>query len=365
VKYFAAVCSAVLALVLTSGCERLALTNGLESPECQLPPGRLVAAMAVDGANERAILFGGIGDDRVHFDDVWALPLGSYRWRQLHAAGTSPGGRARHAMVYDPLHNRMLVFAGNNADGVLYNDLWALDLTPGRERWEKLAPSGKPPVPRTLPTVVYCPTRKSMLVFGGAIPGNGVGDVWELTLDDLAWHELTFNGRTPHARCSAGGFYDPDGNRMVIAGGVYNDFYNDVWALDLTPGHEHWDSLEAGGRCPSVRAGFASCYVPAARKMYVFAGWDGGMFNDLYSLDMATLTWTELSPAGRIPDARRNPACAYDPLNGNVLVFSGDVGGPGGWIPIDDSPYLQVVGELRWYQLPRRSWPVPQGSALQ
>ena len=76
-------------------------------------------------------------------------------------------------MVYDPLHNRMLVFAGNDADGVLYNDVWALNLTPGRERWDKLSPSGTPPVPRTLPTAVYCPTRRSMLVFGGAIPGNG------------------------------------------------------------------------------------------------------------------------------------------------------------------------------------------------
>jgi hypothetical protein len=321
------------------------------------PPGRLVGAMAIDSANYQAVLFGGIGKDRVHYDDVWALSLEDYHWEMLDVAGRSPGGLSRHAMVYDSPNRRMLVFAGNAAVGTLFNDVWALYLTPGREHWEKLAPTGPLPEPRTLPAAVYCPTRHSMIVYGGATVDSGTGTVFELCLDKLVWRELAARGRKPHARCSAGAFYDAHTNSMVIFGGVWNDFYNDAWALDLTPGEEHWDSLPTTGTPPDVRAGFASGYVADVRKFYVTAGWGSSCSPQYaYVLDMRTLAWSESLPPGPVPVWRRNPACALDEFNGNLLVFSGD--GTGGWDPVEDNtPYLQVVGGLEWHAGPGREPP--------
>jgi len=339
---------------LSLALSALLLVTACEPAERSQPPGRLVAAMAIDSANYRAILFGGIGANTVHYDDVWALSLDDYRWQLLNVAGTSPGGRARHAMVYDSPNRRMLVFGGNEAAGTLFNDVWALYLAPGHERWEKLSPTGPLPEPRTLPAAVYCPTRRSLLVYGGATVDSGTGTVFELALDSLVWHELASAGTKPHGRCSAGPFYDPATNSMVIFGGVWNDFYNDAWALDLTPGNEHWDSLPTTGTPPDVRAGFASGYVPADRKFYVTAGWGGACSPQyVYVLDMATLTWSESIPPGPVPAWRRNPACALDQFNGNLLVFSGD--GTGGWDPVEDStPFLQVVGGLEWHTGPGR-----------
>ena len=332
----------------------LLLGTACQSPSRTQPPGRLVAAMAVDSVNCRAILFGGIGESTVHYDDVWALSLEDYTWRLLDVAGTSPGGRSRHAMIYDPPNRRMLVFAGNEAIGTLFNDVWALYLTPRQERWERLEPTGPLPEPRTLPAAVYCPTRRSLLVYGGATVDSGTYTTFELQLDSLVWRELAATGTRPHGRCGAGAFYDPATNSMVIFGGVWNEFFNDAWALDLTPGEEHWDSLATTGTPPDVRAGFASGYVPADRRFYVTAGWGSSCDPQyVYTLDMATLAWTESTPPGPAPVWRRNPACAFDPFNGNVIVFSGD--GDGGWNPVEDStPYLQVVDGLEWHKGPGR-----------
>ena len=100
---------------LSLALSALLLVTACEPAERSQPPGRLVAAMAIDSANYRAILFGGIGANTVHYDDVWSLSLDDYRWQLLNVAGTSPGGRARHAMVYDSPNRRMLVFGGNEA----------------------------------------------------------------------------------------------------------------------------------------------------------------------------------------------------------------------------------------------------------
>jgi hypothetical protein len=141
---------------------------------------------------------------------------------------------------------------------------------------------------------------------------------------------------------------------MVIVGGVYNDFYNDAWALNLTPGNEHWESLPTSGTPPDARAGFASGFVLDDRKFYVTAGW-GGTCDPryVYALDVASMTWNELLPPGQVPSRRRNPACAYDPFNGNLLVFSGD--DTGGWDPVEDStPFLQITDGVEWHAGPGR-----------
>lgn len=96
-------------------------------------PGRRWGHSAVyDLAANRMVIFGGFGggpDGFPEFNDVWALSnangAGMPAWIHLHPAGIVPGRRGGHSAVYDPLTNRMLVFAGDSSEAKFYS-VWTL-----------------------------------------------------------------------------------------------------------------------------------------------------------------------------------------------------------------------------------------------
>ena len=318
------------------------------------PPSRGFATVVADTANHRAVLFGGVGYDLLN--DVWVMSLDTvtgYRWEPLATSGTPPAGRFGHTAVYDPGHERMVVFGGTTADGE-NNELWQLDLSTAA--WQQLAPFGTPPTPREFISAVYCPDRNSMLVFDGKHGGNGIDELWELNLDSLAWHQISVSGTRPPATWSYSAALDPDSNWLLIfAGQAGNKLVNDVWQLDLTVGSEQWTQLRPGGTLPDSLSNCASCYVPEQKSFYVFGGfaYPGGMvlLNDLYELNMNALSWTRLNPTGLIPVERRGPVGAFDPWNGNFITFGGEA--DAGFQ--NDAPYIHIaelLGTDEWHEIP-------------
>ncbi len=210
-------------------------------------------SMIIDSLNQRVILFGGTSCrlNNRYFNDVWEISLNNpngYFWLPVSVSGTSPSGRAGPAAVYDQKYQRMLIFGGDNGGGVYLNDVWALNLTLGNERWERLVPTGTPPPGRTIPYSIYHPTRHSLILFGGDIGGGQAGeDLWKLKLDSLVWRKLLVSPPKPARRSAGGAMFDRTNNRMIIFGGAGDYWYNEVWALDLTPGSEHWTQLNPTG----------------------------------------------------------------------------------------------------------------------
>ncbi len=293
------------------------------------PAAREISTMIVDSLNQRIILFGGGRPyEEIWFNDVWEMPLDTnqgYDWHRLTVSGNPPAARFDHSAVYDSRNQRMIVLFGN-ASSNFFHDAWALNLNLGNESWELLNTSGMPTADRCAQLAVYNPLRNSVVVFAGA--GNYVryNDVWELNLDSMVWREIVVSGNRPAIRCFPGGFFDKDNNRMIIFGGNADNFYNDVWSLDLTPGSEQWTELHPGGSVPAVRSGFAYGSDPKHNRFYVFAGWNYPpfqFFNDLYVLDLPILNWTRLYPTGELPEIRRGPTSSFDYFNDNLLVFGG------------------------------------------
>ncbi|MBM3331997.1 T9SS type A sorting domain-containing protein [candidate division WOR-3 bacterium] len=308
------------------------------------PAPRSVATIIIDELGRQAVLYGGGASG--NFGDVWTLSLDGkrgYAWESLPATGTAPTPRHGHTAIYDPVLRRMIVFGGRNGMTLL-KDVWALDL--GTSAWQRLYPTGTPPPGPVYITGIYSPIRRSLVVFGGNDLYTGYNDVYELLLDSLVWRKLSPSGPPPAPRWSYNAFYGSGSdwcNRLVIFGGQTYDghFVKDLWSLDLTPGFEAWHKLIPGGVVTEGRSNCATCYDSVTRRAYFFGGFNyerGTYYNDLYMLDLKTLFWIKLNPAGRIPSERRCPAGAFDPWNRNLITFGGQT--YGGFT--NEWPYIYV-----------------------
>ncbi len=290
------------------------------------PAARTGPMLILDTLNRRIVLFGGGAGTGNYFNDVWEIRLdGNREWHRIEPAGTPPSPRFEASMIYDPVKQRMVVAAGSDG-GTYFNDVWTLNLVSGAERWQEQTPTGTPPAPRSHACEAYCPPRRSLVLYGGQRGSYIYDDAWELQLDSMVWHELSPSGPGPGPRSLSVGAYDRVSSSMVLFGGYDGDkFWNDVWALTLTPGQEAWAQCQNSGETPSARGAPASGYDARTRRLFVCCGWDyPAMYDDLYSLNLGTGTWSQLFPADTMPSVRRGPAGVYDPYGHNLVVFGGD-----------------------------------------
>ncbi len=205
-----------------------------------------------DTARGRMVVFGGSTGTGGFggTNDTWALSLGAPpAWTQLGPAGTLPMRRNGHVAIHDPVRDRMIVFGGQYLLGGpdYTNDPWALSLgeVPA---WTELSPTGEDAVPpRANTSGVYDPLRDRMVVFAGACMSCGhiYDDTWALEwsttvsvqlalvsadavqdLVRLTWYAASGGGlaATVH-RCMADGAWSAIGSITADGSGqlVYED----------------------------------------------------------------------------------------------------------------------------------------------
>ena len=228
--------------------------------------------------------------------------------------------RSYHTAVCDSLRDRMIVFGGQGSSG-FFNDVWVVSLS-GTSGWFRLVPSGAPPSARAYHTAIFDRPRDRMLVFGGMGASGVLGDVWELTFAGTpAWHQLSPSGTPPGARRGHCAIVDLLRDRMVVFGGsTATGVTNDVWALSLS-GPPAWTALSPTGTAPSARSGHSGIYDPIRDRMVVFGG---GSTSDVWALSLAgTPSWTTLATAGTAPSPRYDHRAVYDPAGDRMVVYGG------------------------------------------
>ncbi len=217
---------------------------------------------------------------------------------EVEVAGESPSPRTHHTMVYDDRRDRMVLFGGSGASG-RSSEVWTLSLA-GGPAWSRLEPAGAGPPPLSRHAAIYDPVRDRMIVLASRGNSRGPIDssaVWALTFGDSpVWSELRPAGPQPTGRTGHTLVYDGRRDRMILFGG--SERFNsgsdyDLWTLewgdpmlevelDLMPG-------EAGNRLNPAAGG----RIPAAIL--------GGDLFDPIDLDPATLLLAGAPPA-RGPD---------------------------------------------------------------
>lgn len=332
-----------LATAASSTWTQLAPTGG--------PPAtRELLVSVYDAATNRLIIHGGIGPRCCTIlSDAWVLTNAdgtentTSRWIKLTPQAAL--NRARHTAVYNSVSNRMIIFGGQDEDGIsgnIFNEVWILEHANGQggtPRWVQLNTVGDAPLPRVHATAVYDAASNRMTVFGGDSNIGFFNDSWVLTNADgtdtapSEWVKLSPSGTPPSARTGATSVYDNDTNRMIIFGGWPR--LNDTWILTHANGlggSPEWIKASPTGAPPAPRFSPAVGYDSLNKRMMIFGGTDlTTSFSDTWVLTKANAIesashsqWIKLEPLGTKPKGRSQLGAVYSPLKNRLTIFAGD-----------------------------------------
>jgi len=220
-------------------------------------------------------------------------------WTQKQDIG--PASRAAHALAYDAVRQRVVLFGGDPG-GPPLDDTWAWD----GNLWTQIADTG--PSARRGASLVDEAALQRVLLFGGGTGLDVLGDTW-VCVDD-AWTQVADTGPAPRVHHAMA--YDPGRQRVVVFGGQAAGLFGDTWEWDGT----EWTQVQDVG--PSARAGHMMAFDAAGSRVILFGGWDlSGPYNDTWAWNGTT--WTQIADTG--PDPRSNGAIVG--TGGGILLFGG------------------------------------------
>ena len=230
------------------------------------PPFRQLASMAYDSNRQRVVLFGGenfhrLGAGFAQFGDTWEFDGASWIAQTPVAA---PPRRQNAAMAYHARWNWTVLFGGLGTDpnSQIFGDTWLWNGTSWTE-------TGRGPEARDQPQMAYDEARERIVLFGGrSAAGVLVSDTWEF--DGVAWQAKNVTsppGRTGHQMT-----YSPLLGGVVMFGGEQQtQSLDDFWVFDGT----RWRELSAPETSPGPRVNPAAAYHEAAGHVVLFGGGPG------------------------------------------------------------------------------------------
>lgn len=193
------------------------------------PSPRYGHSLVYDPESKKMILFGGYGGT-VQYGDTWAYDPATNVWTDLKPTGDTPAARDSQALVYDSDTKMMVLFGGWNTT-TTFNDTWTYD--PAANTWVDLEPAGGPPLARALHQMVYDSSIKKSVMFGGGNSSATFDDAWLFDLGENTWTKAAAEGDPPSARAGHSMVYDPSARAILVFGGSngIDAYLHDLWRL--------------------------------------------------------------------------------------------------------------------------------------
>ena len=279
-----------------------------------IPPGGVVVTDQ-QGWSVRvfAIAVSGPGD---------SLPPPSTAWERIPVSpGPAPAARGGATAIYQPGQHAMVLYGGEGSTDY-FSDVWSLSLGAG-SGWSGIAPGGPKPVRRILHSMILSPTDNQIVIFGGYYEVF-LNDVSAMTLSPPPWwFPNPGHGTPPSVRGGHAAVYDPVRNRMLVIGGFGDAMMNDVWEC-APPASGTWRQLTPAGDAMPPRLQGAAIYDPVRDRVLIFGGDGGPFFNDVWALNLSNgPAWEEIHPTGNPPSPRREQTAIYDPVGDRMIVYGG------------------------------------------
>ena len=299
-----------------------------------VPSRRTTPATVYDSDNHTLLTFSGQTSSGF-LNDTWAFDLTAHTWSEF-APSSPPAIRYGVASCYDVVAKTQVIFAGFTNQG-RFNDTWRFD--PAAVTWTDVSPASGSPLKRCLHAVCYDALNRRMIMYGGQNNG-ALGDIWAFDLVTGVWTELT-PATGPDPRWFSTLEYDERNRRATMFSGNRNVLgkANDVWVFDLFA--NEWTELSPAGTPPAERDGAVSVYIHSEDRLVVFGGsGSGGLLGDVWSLNDLSDTPTGLPrdprPATAAATLHQNYPNPFNPLTvirydvlsaGHVVLTVHDVQG--------------------------------------
>jgi hypothetical protein len=304
-----------------------------KTPATPGPSARHGATMAYDAHRSRVVLFAGRGSSSAStFDDLWEWDGAG--WFKPATGTTTPAARAQHAMAYNAVEKKVVVFGGRGKEFTkLTDDTWEWDGT----SWKDRTPAQTKPDARHGHAMTFDSARQRVVLFGGLsflLPSQETFE-W----DGTRWQDVTPSGSKPPARQGHAMAFDSARSRVVLFGGTALTSGNldettggglqDTWEWDGT----NWVDRTPSGAKPEVRHSHAMAFDSRRGRTVLFGGYQfvsglpapvyqrSTVYEDLWEWD--GFAWLKKTPGGAKPPSRGQHAMAFDAVNGKVMLFGG------------------------------------------
>ncbi|MGZ7030596.1 MAG: Kelch repeat-containing protein [Thermoanaerobaculia bacterium] len=284
------------------------------------PTARSLPVFRADPTNKFIYLFGGI-DEFSSNTDMWKYVNGG--WAQVTydtSTGTlAPTTCLSPVSAFDTDRQKLVIVCN---DSIVYE--W------DGAAWKKFDSLKTTPPTRRFSSMVYDPTLKKSVLFGGFDETNYVDETW--TWDGATWTRV--KNHPPTARSNASMWYDPTLKKTIVYGGIgritiddRTTRYADMWSFDGSG----WTAMNIT-TTPGARYGAQLAVDPRNNHAYLFGGLavhvDGTVqtqvyMNDTWEWDGAA--WKQLTPANS-PFARENGGFEFDPGLNELVLFGGYAG---------------------------------------
>lgn len=282
------------------------------------PSARLDGTIAYDSAGRRVILFGGAGNGEKN--DLWSYSLAQRRWEELRPEGDKPPARLGHTLVLDARRQRLILFGGQ-ASG-FFNDTWVYDLA--RNRWSRIAADGTAPSRRYGHSAILDAERDRMIVSHGFTNSGRFDDTWALDLATGTWRDISPSSGRPLRRCLHHAVYDAAGGQMLFYGGCASGFgpcpLGDLWSFDLAS--HRWTEI-TGAAKPPAREHYGLSFDSVRNRMIVFGGSGAGLLGDTWEFDPRSRSWRAADIAGPSPSVRSRHQGTFAEGRGVSFFFGG------------------------------------------
>ena len=274
---------------------------------------------------------------------------------------------------YSEMNNAFGGYPVHERGAIEMNTIWVYDLS--TDQWERLVClQGEYERPRRLAGMVAVVIGTDIYVHGG----NTLGHLRKCTADlfklscigkTVKWNEilfgniwLTFDRKIPSPRTNHtgwefndklyifGGFGEPVNKYLHDSDEVHGDNDDDERYMlhnqmcCFNPQEKKWTVVKSTGDKPSARQGHATTKIH--KTIWLYGGEDHDtIYDDLYTLDMDTLTWSKMQPWGTPRNPNPHTFHTLTAISEDKIILYGR----------NDnlSPWLLDTASLSWHQYPR------------